>query len=364
MKVMIIGGGVAGLSAYVGLARAGIDSKIYERSPARDQMGHGFILLGNGIDSLNQMGFEKDLNRYGQPIESFILKTHQGEFIGEAELKNSMGFKRSQFIELLANRIPADALQMGHAFTEFIWNAEGDCIGAKFENGQVVQADLYIGADGVHSHVRSALFSNPKISDGRVKELVCHAADAEIAHELGHSLVKFQDPEGGLALGILPTGGDQLVWYLQFDSRKFDLQGTDARSKKEFVEKRVGNWTAPLPRLIQFTDFNTAHVWNTKEMEPLNRFYYKNIVLIGDAAHTFLPFTSQGVNSALQDIQVLALELRNVVEGRISLEEALESFNQSQRPIAVKFYKSGRELSSQFVKPIDLKSPLTVPLCK
>jgi 2-polyprenyl-6-methoxyphenol hydroxylase-like FAD-dependent oxidoreductase len=364
MRVVIVGGGVSGLATQIALNEAGISSRVYERSAIRERMGHGFILLSNGLESLREIGLQDSLTQFGQSIHEFRLKSNRGEFMGAAELKDAMGFRRNEFIQMLENRIPSPQIQMECDFSHFEFDPSGFARRACFSDGEKVEGDLFIAADGIHSKIRTVLFPQAQLSDGRVKELVGHVRGPGLVQAIGPTLTKFQDPKGGLAFGVLPASSDSLVWYMQFDSQKVKSLPQGSEEKKKFAQTLVGTWADPIPEVLESTDFSLAHFWNTKDLEVLPEFYSKNIALMGDSAHAFLPFTSQGVNSALQDSIILGIQLQHVKAGRIELKQALQNFSDLRKPAATEYLRLGRELAAHFLEPITPESSVQVPLCK
>ena len=96
-------------------------------------------------------------------------------------------------------------------------------------------------------------------------------------------------------------------------------------------------------------------------MDLLPSFYRDNVVLIGDAAHTFLTFTSQGVNSALEDAVALTDALAD--HGlEASADRCLAGFDRERRGVLGKYIQSGRQLRERFLDPGELAGDLEVPL--
>ena len=331
------------------------------------------------------------------------MRSSQGRVLTKLPLTDAAGIQRRYFVEALRGAIPASSIKMGMRFNGFDWSPEGRVACARFERHEsvdagdgsessvVVEADLFIGADGVRSRTRAELFPDHAVSKVRVKELVCSVHAPDLAAQMGNMFLKTQDEHTGLALGIVPCGGGDLVWYLQYDSERLDMDertsaGTGARHpsnecKEAFARALVSDWPAPIPELLERTNFEEAHVWSTTDMELLPSFHRKNVVLIGDAAHVFLTFTSQGVNSALQDVVALArcLATRRACRvfavaagdddgGRspspIADDAVLEQFSTERRSEVGGFLNAGRALAERFLYPSRFTGDIAVPLVK
>ena len=151
-----------------------------------------------------------------------------------------------------------------------------------------------------------------------------------------------------------------MIWFLQYDCHRWDVESSDSESRREFARRLLADWPSPIPSLIERTDFSASHVWNTTDMDLLPSFFRGNVVLIGDAAHTFLPFTSQGVNSALQDAAELADALAACRGAAIQC--GLPEFDRERRDALGEYIHSGRLLRQRFLDPGAVVGEVEVPL--
>jgi 2-polyprenyl-6-methoxyphenol hydroxylase-like FAD-dependent oxidoreductase len=203
----------------------------------------------------------------------------------------------------------------------------------------------------VRSRSRAQLFPEYGLSRVRVKELVSLVHAPRLARALGPTFLKVQDPRAGLAAGVVPCGGDALVWYLQFDSERWDLEALSTPEKRAFAWALLEKWPAPFSELLGLTDFSTSHVWFATDLDLLPTFHKENVVLLGDAAHPLLPFTSQGVSSALLDALTLARGLARYQQGARTFDQALWCYSMQRRAAVAPYLESGRELARRFLEP-------------
>ena len=372
--VLIVGGGIAGLACSIRLSQLGVPHLITERESSRARKGHGFILVKEGIELLKSMGAWAAIAPRGQKLSEFLLKRPDGSLVMTTPLENSMGFRRAEFISALENLLPPQTLSFNSQFTHFEWTPSGRVTRSHFADGSSIAADIFIASDGARSRIRSTIFPQSQLEPGQVKELVCHIKSPALAATLKESFVKYQKKEGKIAFGLVPCGQDEVIWYLQFDSSEFQLEEDCAAAKRVFAVNLVGNWCHPIPEILAETDFEMAHLWNTADLDPLPSLHHENVVLIGDAAHAFLPFTSQGVNAALRDVEVLINKLRTTLTSEkistplpgqpLQLEAALEAYSRERLPDISRITSSGRGLRTRFLDPGRFAGEEVLPISK
>lgn len=338
-SVVILGAGVAGLAAAVALRRADFDVSVWEQSPGPSRSGMGFLLMENGVAALSRLGLaERAASRSIMATGSRIMHS-DGTVVEERSFAPHMGMARSALIELLLEQLPDGVVEYSH-------EAPG---GDQSDTNPFVRsgttADLYVGADGQRSFVRDWVARGHGARHGHVAELISNVTAPDIVAKLGSTLLRFRHPDGGLGAGIVPTSKETLVWYITHDTRRW-IVADDSASRRELAEK-VANWPWPLPELIERTAFEDSYVWRTADMEPLDRFFRDNVVLVGDAAHPLLPFSTQGVNSALVD----AVTLADVLEHSPINDATLSGWSRKRANVTKVYLEYGRARASAFLDP-------------
>ncbi|NBU05819.1 MAG: hypothetical protein EBT39_05670, partial [Sphingobacteriia bacterium] len=153
--------------------------------------------------------------------------------------------------------------------------------------------------------MRESIFGMVQFTPIEVKEIVGSLTrdipikDGEIKFQ------KIQDNNSGLAFGYIPTSDKEIVWFLQFASKIEESMTTTSKNLKLFCNELLKDFPEDIKNIINANDFSTTYVWNTHDFDLLPTFSHKNIVLIGDAAHLTLPFTSTGVTNAILDANAL-----------------------------------------------------------
>ena len=159
-----------------------------------------------------------------------------------------------------------------------------------------------------------------------------------------------------------PTGDDELVWFIQYDKEKWKFSDETRSNLKPLLLNLFQDWPSLTSDIISESDFNNVYHWQTKDMEILPSFHKSNKVLLGDAAHLSLTFTSQGANSALRDAVVFSQLLNKVQTGELTQQEAFQTFYEQRKPTLEGYLKSGRALENQFLDVSEEKYAIKIPL--
>jgi len=359
MDVAIFGAGIAGLVTAISLQARGHCCRLYERSLRDDSAGMGFILMPHALSTLGALGV--NLSEAGIPLQGYRHRNRRGEIVSEQRMPaGARSIRRSDLMAALAKAMPrAETTAFGAGLDRMELDRDGRVIAACLDSGERIRADLYVGADGVRSKARSAVFPAWSMTPARVVEIVGLVRGVHARRWGGRSLDKFHAEDGGIAMGCLPVDVDHVVWYVQFDSRRFPPPGPGAEARRSFVDALVGNWAHPVPGLVAASDFSQVHVWRPVDMDLLPRFHHANLVLVGDAAHPLLPFTSQGVSSAIAD----ALSLADALEAEDDLDDALTAYSVERRHQCAPYIAKGRELTRNFLAPASTANAL-LPLAQ
>jgi salicylate hydroxylase len=345
-KIAIFGAGVGGLMTKIALDRQGFDSCIYEKSSESQPDGMGFILLAAGLESLRQFGVLRGCGDLGIPLWEYRQLSPDGELIkAEAMPAGALGVPRQQLLRALRRQVDREHLYFESGLDKFQIDGLSQVEKALLEDGRTVEADLYVAADGIHSRGRRLLFKNWPMPEAQVQEIVGVVSGNDFLRWSDHSFHKFIDPQGGLAFGAVPVAIDKLVWFMQFDTKRYPPPARQPEAHRRFVCSLMEGWAEPIPNILAATDFSKTHLWRPIDTEVVPSFYDGNLVLVGDAAHPLLPFTSQGLAAAMEDAVVLAESL--VTHHPLSL--ALASYSTRQQALVLPAVQRGREMTDRFV---------------
>ena len=354
MDVAIFGAGVAGLTSAITLHAQGKRCRVYERSRLSHDAGMGFILMPEGIACLETLG----VRLAGVLLERYRAREAGGRILQEQDMPaGSRGLRRRELIAALMRAQPEESAPIFEVELEGLeFDAVGCVTAARMSSGERLRADLYVAAEGIHSRAREALFPDWPAADAQVLEIVGIAGGQAILRWAGHDFNKFHAAGGGVAMGVLPVDPEHVVWYVQFDARRFPPP-ENAESRQAFVEMLVGDWADPVPRVLAATDFTRVYMWRPEDTDLVPHFHQGNLVLVGDAAHPMSPFTSQGVSSAIADAVALAQAVQQP-----DLKQGLAAFSRQRRAQCAPYVAQGRELMQRFLAP--LGENVVLPIAK
>lgn len=350
MKAVIIGGGIAGLAAAISLKKSGLDVVVKEKAATFREVGLGFIILPNGLKALDALDAGEYARDNGKMMHQAIIRTPDGMVQKQDSLPDCLGIKRSTCIDALRRLVPEHEVHTGFEFSRFHFDDNGRAVAVESTTGEVEEGDVFIAADGANSMIRKKLFPLIDVRQSAIKELVGIVDIPSLAKEQNGNLVKTQCSYRPLSFGTLSCNDRQVIWYMQFDSSKFDLPDLSTESKRRFITETLQNWPEPVNEVLEQTNFEKVFLWYTKDMEVMRSFHRQNIVLIGDAAHLNLSLTSQGTNSALTDAIVLA-DLLKTYQPQEDLGKLFQHFHSQRQQVLKDYLNYGRMLENRFLHP-------------
>ena len=360
MKVVIIGGGIAGMTMGSFLQEREIEVVICEKLDGAHDRGHAFLIHTEALSILTALDTAAKALP-GMMVSRFSLRRPLGEEVKNVALDSWICMKRCELTAYLHSLLAPGTVKGGRVFSHFVHEA-GKVVGAAFVNGEVEYGDLFIGADGGNSRVREAIFPPVAFTPVIVKEVVGVCRDKELARRYAHTFVKFQDARRGLAVGIIPTHDDECVWFMQYDPTIADVADDSHEALRAFCMGVMEGFPAVVKNMLSANDYSKTYIWNTRDFDLLPGFHQGNVVLLGDAAHLTLPFTSAGTTNAIIGAKVLAdcLEKAGVGKNqRGDHEAAFQEYYRQRSVVIAKHILLGRQLRAAFLSPLGKEeSPL------
>jgi 2-polyprenyl-6-methoxyphenol hydroxylase-like FAD-dependent oxidoreductase len=362
MKIAIIGGSTAGLATGLRLSQGGHDVSIHERRSTGRVGGFGMLLTPSVRHGLMSLGLAVD--RLGSPVDQFEIRDEKNQSIVCRDLQQTTGVERSELQNLLTSALDPQLLHQGDSFCHFESSVDGLANAAIFEDGSRVEADLFIGADGVRSRVRQQWNPGPDLRSVESVDLV-GSYHGEVPEELLGRALKIIPQEGGLAIGMVPTSDRSVVWYIQCDPRRWPQCLTGSEERARWLEALVGQFPDPVTQIILGSDLGNVHLWRTTDRDLPETFHRGNVLLIGDAAHPLLTFTSQGTGSAIEDALAIGSLLDQNGDADIDsdhLPGILGEFSRMRKPILKARLYMGRRMQTQCLRHSSDRQQL-VPIC-
>lgn len=298
MRVVISGAGIGGLSLAAGLLRAGHRVHVVERAQSLRSGGAGIALFSNATGCLRWLGV--DVGALGRESRGFSLATQHGRVLGVAGDPVSPEPARCMTRETLHGALAQACQDMVLHLGEQIVAAESGQV--RLSSGQTLQADLLVGADGIHSGLRQLLVPDPpQIVDSGYR---CWRALVPSGVGEGPEPVEYWGQ--GVRAGIVPVGEDLLYLFLTMN------KGLDLDLEKAFV-----GFVDPVRACVAAALDSEA-----RPIASLSHHQWTlpGGVLIGDAAHAFTPNMGQGAGMAIEDAMALVQALE------APLEQAIPAF--------------------------------------
>ena len=351
MTVLIAGGGIGGLTLALSLNQIGVPAKVFESVAELKPLGVGINVLPHAVRELIELGLLDKLDQAGVRTKELAYFSKHGKPIWSEPRGLEAGYKWPQFsvhrgilqqilLDAAVARLGADNILTSHHLTG--WEETADGIRATFvdratgRSAGTYDGTLLIACDGIHSAVREKLYpqEGPPIWNGRILWRGITDADAFLSGRTmimaGHEILKFvcypisKQPDA--------NGKHRINWVAErhmpptYQWRREDYNRT--AKLEEFLpwfESWQFDWL-DVPALIR----NCPHAYEYPlvDRDPLSRWTFGRVTLLGDAAHPMYPIGSNGASQAILDARVLTREI--LAHGETNA--ALAAYEAERRP--------------------------------
>ena len=333
LDIALIGAGIAGLTAARALQLQGFRVRVYEQTPQLGEVGAGLTISPNATHVLHALGLGETLERIGmRPQRGGVKHWRTGETLVDIprgdEMLQRYGAPYYQVhradlhaaLARLVTQADPEALVLGARFIAVRDTARGAAV--QFANGETVEADLLIGADGARSALRTQVFgaSQPRFT--------------------GYIAYRGLVPTNALPLGLIEPAScisigpgrnftrylirqGELVNYVGLSERSdWQQEGWSIRSSIDELQAEYAGWYEGIQQIISATPADTIYKWALYDRDPLPTWTRGRITLVGDAAHPMLPFLGQGAAMGIEDGLILARALG----AADSIDQALQRY--------------------------------------
>src|SRR5690349_17887568 len=353
VRIAIVGGGIGGLTAALALKKFGFEAEVYEQAPALLDIGAAIALWPNATRVLERLDLGETIRAHAGEMREIRWLDQRGFLINGVRISNAVALHRADLQSTLLHALPAELIKLGHSLVGY--ETCGDKVIARSSNGVEIEADFLIGADGIHSDVRSQLIGPDEpiyrgytVWRGISDEVPAGVSPATAIEVHGR----------GQRFGIGPVGGGRVGWWAAANATE------PASSHEHHVEdaqhellRLFSNWYPPVVELIEATLPQLILTTSAFDREPTRPWGDKRITLLGDAIHPTTPNLGQGGCLAIEDAFVLArcfreygpteTALRKYEGCRYSRTAAITKYSryygrvgQWQNPVSVKFRES------------------------
>ena len=253
-----------------------------------------------------------------------------------------MIFHRGELHALLARAVPAERMHLAHRCTDV--RQQGDQIEAQFDNGVTIKADALIAADGIHSTVRRILRGpeRPRFANRAYRGLIPREKVSDLAPES----CAWLGPRGHFIHYFVSAGRFlNFVGHKEQDTPWMSESWTEP-GKVSDLRAAYAGWHPQVQRIIDAVD--ETFIWAVMDREPIERWTYGRITLLGDACHPMLPYMGQGGAQAIEDAAAIAACFQR--HGK-DVEAALKLYEKVRLPRATRIQTISWENKTRFHMP-------------
>ncbi|MEU3407381.1 FAD-dependent monooxygenase [Streptomyces sp. NPDC006670] len=353
-KALVLGAGIGGLTAAIALREAGLDVEVHERAGELRAAGSGLSVMSNAVGALNSLGVGIDLEKRGEALRSYQVKTATGRLIREFPFPEIIGrlgvpsvlITRADLQQSLLEAAQGIPIRLGAAATGFETDGvPGGGVRLSFDDGSTAEGDVLIGADGFHSVVRRQLVGP---EDSQDSGYVCWLAVVPFSHPrfTPGSVTHFWG--SGKRFGLVDMGGGRLYWW-GTKNMPAELSRDWKGGKAEILHCYEG-WADEVRQAVIATPEESIIAVPSRDRAFLERWGRGPVTLLGDAAHPMLTSLGQGSGMAIEDAVVLGRALRGASDlpralrryederrertrGMVAASRGISTFEQSEDPI-------------------------------
>jgi salicylate hydroxylase len=281
---------------------------VYEQAPSLGEIGAGVYITPNSVRHLERVGVGDEVARLGARVggQSRYFRD-DGKAIAPVQVTDAAGWNatfgmhRADLVEILARSLPAGVVRIGHRCTGYEPNGERPRVA--FANGATAEADLVVGADGIHSELRPHVVPPTKpVFSGSV---------AYRGYVPSHLAPEWPAGRWEMWLGrskhflTYPMRSGTLINYVGFVPADAEMKESwSAPGSPDELRREFDGWDPRIGALLRRVDttFRSA----LYDRDPLPIWTKGRLTLLGDAAHAMLPHLRQGANQSIEDGMALA----------------------------------------------------------
>lgn len=350
LRIAIVGGGIGGLTLALALRQRGIEADVYEQAPQLTEIGAAVALSANATRELRRLGVLDTIAAAStEPSELIHRSWQDGRRIAAFPVHHGLayqsrfgapyfGIHRADLQKALGGALAGAGLHLGHRLVGM--SEHGEALRLDFANGQSVEADLVIGADGVRSLVRryvtggeDAIYSGTSAFRGIVP------VDRLPSLPDPQAIQFWMGPDAHLLHYAIGGRGQDVNFFAVVEGPAAWPHPTwQAPVTQDEALAAFRGWHPAVSEMIGAVEHTVR--WGLFTVRPLLNWSRGRAVILGDAAHAMVPHHGQGANTTIEDAITLAEMLSHGSIGGI--EQLLRRFQGLRRARTRKIQRSSR----------------------
>lgn len=354
LNIAICGGGIGGLSAAIALSKGGHSVTVFEKTGAFNRVGADINLTPNAVFAVDRLGVG-DVLRQTAARPTFRIsrdgvtgkETSRLPMSAAAEEKYGapqLTIHRADLLEALRNQLPEGALHLGRAVSNV--EVKDNAAAVIFEDASAADFDLVIGADGIHSAVRTALWGqdHPKYTGMVSYRGVFPREEAPDTPDMD-AFTKWWGEISEKQIVVFPlTGGKEIFVFSTLPQSDWAEEGWTLPGDVEDLRSAYANFHPEARAILNSLTEVTRSALHVRD--PMPQWAKGRVTLLGDAAHPMVPFMAQGACMAIEDAVVLARCLDSL--GPSDVDAALARYEAERKPRTARVQESS--LANEWLK--------------
>ncbi len=299
MHAIVVGGGIGGLCSGIALRHAGLDVRLFERVEQITEVGAGIQMTPNALAGLDRLGVADAVRERAGTGAKRVVLTWRGRVLSEEPWEGA-SLRRADLQDVLLRALDAE-LHLGSRCVGFVQDVDG--VTVRLAGGREERADVLVGADGLHSEVRSQLV-------GRAEPFYIGTTVFRGVARFSHpSLVDNTETWGrGCRFGMQSLGAGRVYWFATANAP--EGAHVPVGQRRAVLHERFAGWREPVELALERTGEDAIVQSDVYVRPALRRWSFGRVTLLGDSAHPMAPDMAQGGAQAIEDAVFLADCLR------------------------------------------------------
>lgn len=327
----IIGGGIGGLTTALALHQSGLEFEVFEQAPELLDVGAAIAIWPNAMRILERLNLAEKIFEQAGVMEEIRWVDQHGRLINQVSISETtenrkhpaVALHRADLQSTLLEALPESSIHLDHTLVNH--SQQGDKMIATFANGNSIEANFLIGADGIHSRVRSQFLND---GDPVFRGYTVWRGISSVIPDSIPPATAIEFHGNGKRFGLGPVGLGRVGWWASANAADPDAQSD--------LLRLFQGWDQPVAQLIKATPASSILKTGAFDRPSTKDWGKGRMTLLGDAIHPTTPNLGQGGCLAMEDAFVLA----RCFEKYGAIEDALRAYERlrNKRTAAVSRY--------------------------